>query len=350
MEYRRLGDSDVQVSLIGLGTMTWGEQNTEQDAHAQIDYALDHGVNLIDTAEMYPVPPRAETQGSTERFIGTWLAKHRSAREKIVLATKIAGPARQPHNPRHIRGETNQFDRKNLTEALNDSLKRLQTDYVDLYQLHWPDRNTMTFGRPAYPWVDDEYTVPIDETLSVLADFVKAGKVRHVGVSNETPWGVTQFLRASEKLGLPRIVSIQNPYSLLNRTYEVGLSEYAHRDNIGLLAYSPLAFGWLSGKYEGGARPAGARISLFERFQRYSKPQAIQATTRYVELAKRHRMSPAQLALAFVNSRPFVTSNLIGATSLDQLKENIASVDVKLSQDVLDEIDALHQLQPNPAP
>ncbi|MFM0492442.1 NADP(H)-dependent aldo-keto reductase [Paraburkholderia caledonica] len=350
MEYRRLGDSDVQVSLIGLGTMTWGEQNTEQDAHAQIDYALDHGVNLIDTAEMYPVPPRAETQGSTERFIGTWLAKHRSAREKIVLATKIAGPARQPHNPRHIRGETNQFDRKNLTEALNDSLKRLQTDYVDLYQLHWPDRNTMTFGRPAYPWVDDEYTVPIDETLSVLADFVKAGKVRHVGVSNETPWGVAQFLRASEKLGLPRIVSIQNPYSLLNRTYEAGLSEYAHRDNIGLLAYSPLAFGWLSGKYEGGARPAGARISLFERFQRYSKPQAIQATTRYVELAKRHRMSPAQLALAFVNSRPFVTSNLIGATSLDQLKENIASVDVKLSQDVLEEIDALHQLQPNPAP
>ncbi|WP_025599731.1 NADP(H)-dependent aldo-keto reductase [Burkholderia sp. WSM2230] len=350
MEYRRLGDSDVQVSLIGLGTMTWGEQNSEQEAHAQIDYALDHGINLIDTAEMYPVPPRAETQGSTERFIGTWLAQHRSARDKIVLATKIAGPARQPHNPRHIRGETNQFDRKNLTEALNDSLKRLQTDYVDLYQLHWPDRSTMTFGRPAYPWVDDEYTVPIDETLSVLGDFVKAGKVRHVGVSNETPWGVAQFLRASEKLGLPRIVSIQNPYSLLNRTYEAGLSEYAHRDNIGLLAYSPLAFGWLTGKYEGGARPAGARISLFERFQRYSKPQAIQATSRYVELAKRVGLSPAQLALAFVNSRPFVTSNLIGATSLDQLMENIASVDVKLSQDVLDEIDALHQLQPNPAP
>ena len=350
MEYCRLGDSNVQVSLIGLGTMTWGEQNSEQEAHAQIDYALDHGVNLIDTAEMYPVPPRAETQGSTERFIGTWLAQHRSAREKIVLATKIAGPARQPHNPRHIRGETNQFDRKNLTEALDGSLKRLQTDYVDLYQLHWPDRNTMTFGRPAYPWVDDEYTVPIEETLSVLGDFVKAGKVRHVGVSNETPWGVAQFLRASEKLGLPRIVSIQNPYSLLNRTYEAGLSEFAHRDNIGLLAYSPLAFGWLTGKYEGGARPAGARISLFERFQRYSKPQAIAATSRYVELAKRHGLSPAQLALAFVNSRPFVTSNLIGATSLDQLKENIASVDVKLPQDVLDEIDALHQLQPNPAP
>ncbi len=350
MEYRRLGDSDVQVSLIGLGTMTWGEQNNEQEAHAQIDYALDHGVNLIDTAEMYPVPPRAETQGSTERYIGTWLAQHRSAREKIVLATKIAGPARQPHNPRHIRGEGNQFDRKNLEEALNDSLKRLQTDYVDLYQLHWPDRSTMTFGRPSYPWVDDAYTVPIEETLSVLAEFVKAGKVRHIGVSNETPWGVAQFLRAAEKLGLPRIVSIQNPYSLLNRTYEAGLSEYAHRDNIGLLAYSPLAFGWLSGKYEGGARPAGARISLFERFARYSKPQAIAATTRYVELAKHHGLSPAQFALAFVNSRPFVTSNLIGATSLDQLKENIASADVKLSADVLAEIDKLHELQPNPAP
>jgi aryl-alcohol dehydrogenase-like predicted oxidoreductase len=350
MEHRRLGDSDVQVSLIGLGTMTWGEQNTEQEAHAQIDYALDHGVNLIDTAEMYPVPPRAETQGSTERYIGTWLAQHRSAREKIVLATKIAGPARQPHNPRHIRGEGNQFDRKNLTEALNDSLTRLQTDYVDLYQLHWPDRSTMTFGRPAYPWVDDAYTVPIEETLSVLAEFVKAGKVRHIGVSNETPWGVAQFLRAAEKLGLPRIVSIQNPYSLLNRTYEVGLSEYAHRDNIGLLAYSPLAFGWLSGKYEGGARPAGARITKFERFARYSKPQAVQATTRYVELAKRHGLTPAQFALAFVNSRPFVTSNLIGATSLDQLKENIDSAQVKLSPEVLAEIDALHELQPNPAP
>ena len=230
MEYRRLGNSDVEVSLIGLGTMTWGEQNTEREAHEQIDYALDHGVTLIDAAEMYPVPPRPETQGATERCIGTWLAQHRSAREKIVLATKIAGPARQPHNPRHIRGEGNQFDRKNLTEALNDSLKRLQTEYVDLYQLHWPDRSTMTFGRSNYPWVEDTYTVPIEETLSVLAGFVKEGKIRHIGVSNETPWGVAQFLRAAEKLGLPRIVSIQNPYSLLNRTFEVGLSEYSHRD------------------------------------------------------------------------------------------------------------------------
>jgi len=350
MEYRKLGDSDVKVSAIGLGTMTWGEQNTESEAHAQIDYALDQGVNLIDTAEMYPVPPKADTQGSTERYIGSWLAKHPGAREKIVLATKIAGPARQPHNPRHIRGEQNQFDRANLTEALNGSLERLHTDYIDLYQLHWPDRSTMTFGRPTYPWIDDEYTVPIEETLSILAEFVKAGKIRHIGVSNETPWGISQFLRAAERLGLPRIVSIQNPYSLLNRTFETGLSEFSHRERIGLLAYSPLAFGWLSGKYERGARPAGARITLYERFQRYSKPQAIQATSAYVALARRYGLSPAQFALAFVNSRPFVTSNLIGATSLDQLRENIASIDVTLPEAAFAEIDALYEAHPNPAP
>lgn len=350
MEYRTLGTARVPVSLIGLGTMTWGEQNTESEAHAQLDYALGRGVTLIDAAEMYPVPPKPETQGRTEQYIGTWLAKHPAVRDKLVLATKIAGPARQPHNPRHIRSAGNQFDRKNLTEALDGSLARLQTDYIDLYQLHWPDRSTTTFGRPVYPWVDDEYTVPIDETLEVLAEFVKAGKVRQIGVSNETPWGVAQFLQAADKHGLPRIASIQNPYSLLNRSFETGLSEFSHRDGIGLLAYSPLGFGWLTGKYEGGARPAGARITLFERFQRYSKPHAQQATARYVELAKRHGLSPAQMAIAFVNSRPFTVSTLIGATSLDQLKENIDSVDVKLSPEVLAEIDALHELQPNPAP
>jgi len=350
MEYRKLGGTDINVSLIGLGTMTWGEQNTEADAHAQIDAALDAGVNLIDAAEMYPVPPRPETQGRTEEYIGTWLATHPGGREKIVLATKIAGPARQPHNPRHIRGAGNQFDRKNLTEAIDTSLARLQTDYVDLYQLHWPDRSTMTFGRANYPWVEDEYTVPIEETLSVLGDLVKAGKIRYVGVSNETPWGVAQFLNAADKLGLPRIVSIQNPYSLVNRTFETGLSEFTHKEGIGLLAYSPLAFGWLSGKYEGGARPAGARITLFERFARYSKPHAIKAISGYVELAKRHGLSPAQLALAFVNSRAFTTSTLIGATSLAQLHENIGSVDVKLSDEILAEINLLHEAQPNPAP
>jgi aryl-alcohol dehydrogenase-like predicted oxidoreductase len=350
MEYRKLGGTDVNVSLIGLGTMTWGEQNTEADAHAQIDVALEAGVNLIDAAEMYPVPPRPETQGRTEEYIGTWLAAHPGARDKIVLATKIAGPARQPHNPRHIRGAGNQFDRKNLTEAVNTSLARLQTDYVDLYQLHWPDRSTMTFGRSNYPWVEDEYTVPIEETLSVLGDLVKAGKIRYVGVSNETPWGVAQFLHAAKTLGLPRIASIQNPYNLVNRTFETGLSEFTHKEGVGLLAYSPLAFGWLSGKYEAGARPEGARITLFERFARYGKPHSIAAISRYVELARRHGLSPAQLSLAFVNSRPFTTSTLIGATTLAQLHEDIGSVDVKLSDEILAEIDALHEAQPNPAP
>jgi aryl-alcohol dehydrogenase-like predicted oxidoreductase len=350
MEYRKLGGADLDVSLIGLGTMTWGEQNTEAQAHEQIDYALAQGVTLIDAAEMYPVPPRPETQGRTEQYIGTWIHAHPGQRDKIVLATKIAGPARQPHNPTHIRGKGNQFDRANLTAAVDSSLKRLQTDYVDLYQLHWPDRSTMTFGRASYPYIDDEYTVPIEETLSVLADLVKAGKIRHIGVSNETPWGVSQFLRASEKLGLPRIVSIQNPYSLLNRNFETGLSEFTHKEGIGLLAYSPLAFGWLSGKYEAGARPEGARITLFERFARYSKSQSVAATSGYVELAKRHGLSPTHLALAFVNSRPFNTSTLIGATTLAQLKENISSVDVKLSDEILGEIDALQQAQPNPAP
>ena len=350
MEYRKLGGTDIDVSLIGLGTMTWGEQNSESDAHQQIDYALAQGVTLIDAAEMYPVPPRPETQGRTESYIGTWLAKNAAKRDKIVLATKIAGPARQPHNPRHIRGEGNQFDRANLIEAVDGSLRRLQTDYIDLYQLHWPDRSTMTFGRTNYPWVDDSYTVPIEETLSALAELVKAGKIRHIGVSNETPWGVAQFLHAAEKLNLPRIVSIQNPYSLLNRTFEAGLSEFSHREGVGLLAYSPLAFGWLTGKYEGGARPDGARITLFERFARYSKPESVAAASAYVALAKQHGLTPTQMALAFINSRPFTTSNLVGATSLAQLTENIGSVDVKLSEAVIQGIEALHQKQPNPAP
>jgi len=350
MEYRKLGGTDIDVSLIGLGTMTWGEQNSESDAHQQIDYALAQGITLIDAAEMYPVPPRPETQGRTESYIGTWLAKNAAQRDKIVLATKIAGPARQPHNPRHIRGEGNQFDRANLIEAVDGSLRRLQTDYIDLYQLHWPDRSTMTFGRTNYPWVDDSYTVPIEETLTALAELVKAGKIRHIGVSNETPWGVAQFLHAAEKLNLPKIVSIQNPYSLLNRTFEAGLSEFTHREGVGLLAYSPLAFGWLTGKYEGGARPAGARITLFERFARYSKPESVAAASAYVALAKQHGITPTQMALAFINSRPFTTSNLVGATTLAQLTENIGSVNVKLSDEIIKDIEALHQKQPNPAP
>jgi aryl-alcohol dehydrogenase-like predicted oxidoreductase len=349
MKTRKLGRTDIDVSLIGLGTMTWGEQNSEQDAHEQIDYALSQGVNLIDTAEMYPVPPQASTQGKTEDYIGTWLAKT-GRRQEIVLATKAAGPARMPHQPRHIRDGNTWLDRKNLTAALDASLKRLQTDYVDLYQMHWPDRSTNTFGRLAYPWIEDPSIVPVEETLSVLADFVKAGKVRYVGVSNETPWGLAQYLKAADTLGLPRIVSVQNPYSLLNRTFEIGMSEFSHRESVGLLAYSPLAFGVLSGKYLNGARPEGSRLARYTRFARYSNEQSQWAARDYAQLARSIGITPTQLALAFVNQRPFTTSTLIGATTMEQLKENIGTVDIDLSDDVLARIDEIHVRQPNPAP
>ncbi|HUH86921.1 MAG TPA: NADP(H)-dependent aldo-keto reductase [Pusillimonas sp.] len=349
MQFRKLGTTDLDVSLIGLGTMTFGEQNTEAQAHEQLDYAYAQGVNLVDVAEMYPVPPRAETYGCSERFVGSWLKKT-GLRSKIVLATKIAGPSRQAGRPSYIRGAANQFDKPNLVEALNGSLQRLGTDYVDLYQLHWPDRSTTTFGRTAYPYEDEPFTVPIEETLQALSDLVKEGKIRHIGVSNETPWGVARFLAAAQQMGLERIVSIQNPYNLLNRTFEVGLSEFSHRDGVGLLAYSPLAFGWLSGKYENGERPAGARITLFERFTRYTRPQAVAATSAYVNLARSNGLSPATMALAFVNRQPFLTSNLVGATTLDQLKENIASINVTLSEDLVKGIEAIHERYPNPAP
>lgn len=349
MKYRKLGHTEIEVSLIGLGTMTWGEQNTEAEAHEQLDYALSRGVNLVDTAEMYPVPPMAETQGRTETYIGTWLAKT-GRRKDIILASKVAGPNTDPKRPGYIRSGQMRLDRKNMTEALHASLKRLQTDYLDLYQLHWPDRTTTIFGRPRYPYRDDPYTVPIDETLGVLQDFVQAGKVRHVGVSNETPWGVAQYLKFAETKKLPRIVSIQNPYNLLNRMYENGLSEFSHLEGVGLLAYSPLAMGVLTGKYLNGARPEGARMTLFSRFDRYANPQAQEAAAQYVQVARDHGLSPATLALAFVNQQPFVTSNLIGATRMDQLKENIDSVDVELGDEVLDAIRAVYQKYPNPAP
>jgi len=328
--------------------MTWGEQNSEAEAHEQLDYALSRGVTLVDTAEMYPVPPKPETQGLTETYIGTWLAKTKR-RHDIILASKAAGPVRDPKRPGHIRDGKTFLDRKNLTEALDASLKRLQTDYLDLYQLHWPDRTTATFGR-SYPWVDDNDTVPIQETLSVLQDFVKAGKIRHIGVSNETPWGVAQFLNHANAQGLPRIASIQNPYSLLNRTYETGLSEFSHREGVSLLAYSPLAMGLLSGKYMNGARPEGARLTLYTRFNRYNSPQSLAATERYVTLARDHGLSPTHLALAWVNQQKSVASNLIGATNLTQLKENIDSVDISLTDDILKEIESIHTQWPNPAP
>ena len=349
MQYRPLGRTNVNVSLITLGTMTWGEQNTEAEAHAQLDYATERGINLIDVAEMYPVPPKAETQGLSERYLGTWLKKS-GKRDQLLIATKATGPARKPHNPRHVRGGINNFDRKGLTEALNGSLERLQLDHVDLYQLHWPDRSVNSFGQLNYSHIADEETVAIEETLSILSEFVKAGKIRHIGLSNETSWGVAQFLRAAEKFDLERIVTIQNPYNLLNRTFEINLAEFAHREQVGLLAYSPLAFGMLSGKYENGARPAGGRLTLFERFTRYTNPQAEAATKAYVALARKHGIDPAQLALAYVNSRPFVTSNIIGATTLEQLRSNIDSLSVQLSPEIIEQIDAIHKTQPNPAP
>jgi aryl-alcohol dehydrogenase-like predicted oxidoreductase len=351
MLYRKLGNTDLDVSLIGLGTMTWGEQNTEADAHAQIDYAVAHGVNLVDTAEMYPVPPKPETQGLTEQYIGTWLAKT-GRRHEIVLTSKAAGPVFDARRPGHIRGGQTHHNRQSLTTALNESLKRLQTDYLDLYQLHWPDRNTNMFGKLGYPvdTNDSPESVAIEESLSVLADFVKEGKVRHVGVSNETPWGVAQFLKASETLHLPRIVSIQNPYNLLNRTFEIGLSEFSHRENVGLLAYSPLGFGVLSGKYLNDELPANSRLALFTRFSRYTNAQAKAAVQAYVELAKQVGVSATHLALAFVNSRPFVSSNLIGATTLEQLQENIDSISVQLTEDTWAAIEAIHTMHPNPAP
>ena len=345
MHYRRLGRTDLDVSLICLGTMTWGEQNTEAEAHQQLDAAVAAGVNFIDAAEMYPVPPKAETYGATEKYIGTWL-KQRKQREKVILATKVIGRS----DFSYVRDGVQRLDRKNIEAALNASLQRLQTDYIDLYQLHWPDRNTNYFGKLGYEHDPSDDPVSIDETLTVLGDLVAAGKVRHIGLSNESPWGVMTFLRAAERLGLPRVVSIQNPYCLLNRTFEVGLAEIAHHEDVGLLAYSPLGFGVLSGKYLNGARPAAARLTLFTRFTRYNNPVAVAATQKYVELAQRYSLDPAQMALAYVNSRSFLTSTIIGATSLEQLRNNIASIDVTLSPEVVSAIETIHQGHPNPAP
>jgi aryl-alcohol dehydrogenase-like predicted oxidoreductase len=345
MEYRKLGNTNIDVSVICLGTMTWGQQNTEQEAHQQLDFALDRGVNFIDTAEMYPVPPMPETYTRTEEYIGRW-DKLKTQRDKIILATKVVGKAEWAT---YIRNGQACLNRENIRAALEASLKRLGTDYVDLYQLHWPDRSTNFFGQLGYNHVDEKFT-PIEETLAACDELVKEGKVRHFGISNETPWGTMKYLSTSERQNLTRMVSIQNPYSLLNRTYEVGMAEVSIRENCGLLAYSPLGFGVLSGKYLGGRRPEGARLTMFDRFTRYTNPQATAATERYIDIAKRHGLDPAQMALSFVNSRPFLTSNIIGATRMDQLESNIASIDVKLSSEVLQEIDAVHKEIPNPAP
>ncbi|QEW06388.1 NADP(H)-dependent aldo-keto reductase [Nitrincola iocasae] len=345
MQYRPLGKTDLTLSALTLGTMTWGEQNTEKEAHAQIDRALDAGINCLDAAEMYPVPPKAETQGRTEAYIGSWLAS-KQQRDRVIIATKITGPGEGFH---YLRNGT-RLNREQVIAAADASLKRLQTDYIDLYQIHWPERQTNFFGKLGYRHQQDELVVPIEETLRACEELVSSGKVRHIGISNETPWGLHEYLRLSEAHGLPRVVSVQNPYNLLNRTYEVGLAEMSIREQVGLLAYSPLAFGVLSGKYLDGQRPTGARLTLYERFQRYTSPLADKVTAAYVELAQQHNLSPTQMALAFVTQQPFVTSNIIGATSLEQLQENIDSSEVHLSDELLNAIEQIHTQHPNPCP
>lgn len=344
MDYRALGQSEIRVSMIGLGTMTWGEQNSEEEAFAQMDFALEQGINFFDAAEMYPVPPRAETQGLTEIYIGRWL-RSRRARDQVVLATKVTGPNREMN---WIRGGP-ELVREHLESALENSLARLQTEYIDLYQVHWPARPTNYFGRLGYQPVSGEFTA-IAETAVVLAEFVAAGRVRSIGISNETPWGVMEWLRVSEQGIAPRIVSIQNPFNLLNRSFESGLAEMALREQVGLLAYSPLAFGMLSGKYQHGRRPAGARLTLFERFSRYSSDHAAEAVNEYVTLAREHGVTPVQLALAFVNQQPFVTSNIIGATQMEQLRENVATWNLKLEAEVYARIESIHQRFTYPCP
>jgi aryl-alcohol dehydrogenase-like predicted oxidoreductase len=348
MEFRELGHTGLKVSLIGLGTMTFGVQNTEAEGHAQIDRALERGVNFVDTAEVYAVPPTADSYGTTERIIGSWI-KERQGRERIILATKVAGPG-GALGLDYVRGGNNRLDRRNIMEAIDGSLTRLHTDYIDLYQLHWPARTTNFFGRLDYPHGDTPDLSTIDETLDVLNDLVRAGKVRFIGVSNETPWGVHRYLELAAQRGWPRLVSIQNPYNLLNRSFEVGLAEMAIKERVGLLAYSPLAFGVLTGKFMNGARPPAARIVRWSRFARYSGTVAERVTAAYVTIAREHGLDPAQMALAFVNRQPFLTSTLIGATTMEQLETNLASVDLRLPDNVIQAIDAVHRAQPNPCP
>jgi len=346
MKYNQLSESDLKVSDICLGTMTWGQQNTLEEAHQQLDYAIAQGINFIDAAEMYPVPPREETQGKTEAYIGEWLK--RQQRDQVIVATKIAGPGR-PFT--WLRSGSVKIDRDNITQAVDSSLERLQTDYIDLYQIHWPDRYVPIFGQTEYNPDLVRETIPIAEQLEVFAEVIKSGKIRYLGLSNETPWGVSEFVRIAEKLGLPKVVSIQNAYSLINREFDTALAEVTHYTKVGLLAYSPLGFGFLTGKYIGGKLPPNSRVATFTGFgQRYNKPNVQEAVEAYVELAQKHHLSPAQLAIAFVRSRWFVSSTIIGATSLAQLKEDIDSVNVLLSPEILAQVDAIHARYPNPAP
>lgn len=346
METRELGRTGLQVSVICLGTMTWGEQNSEGEGHAQMDMALEHGVNFFDTAEIYAIPPRRETAGRTEEIIGAWF-EQRKSRDKVILATKVAG--RSSMDWLRADGSRAVLSRKQIFEAVEGSLKRLRTDYIDLYQVHWPDRPLQLFGGLEYEHMDGD-AIPIEEALDTLGELVTQGKVRHIGVSNETAWGAMKYLQLSEVNGLPRIVSIQNAYSLVNRAFEVEQSETAHREQVGLLAYSPLAQGYLTGKYEDGAEPPGARRTLFGRMERYESKAGLAAISAYVQLAQAHGLDPAQMALQFVNTRPFVTSNIIGATTLEQLETNLDSVNVGLSGELLEKIETIHRTYTNPSP
>ena len=348
MKYKTLGDSGIDVSLICLGTMTWGEQNTENEAFQQMDYALDYGVNFWDAAEMYPVPTIAETSGDTERCIGNWFEKN-GRRDEVILATKVTGRSDRVWIRK---GNETRVNRKQIIEAIEGSLQRLKTDYIDLYQVHWPDRKMGLWGEGAGSYVhkEEQEEAPILEAMEVLTELVQQGKIRTVGISNETPWGTGQYLQASESFNCARIVSIQNSYNLVNRIYEVGLSEFSYRENIGLLAYSPLAMGTLSGKYENGVVPEKSRLALFPEFlTRYQTPQSRTAIQSYIDLARELSLTPTELALGFVNTRPFVTSNIIGATTIEQLKENIESVDVKIDKEIEEAIEAIHRSCKNPA-
>ena len=351
MEYRPLGRTGLKVSVIGLGTMTWGEQNTQDEAHQQLDFALERGVNLIDVAELYPVPPRAETATRTETIIGHWLTARKN-RDQIILATKVTG---RSGGLTWLRDGVHPcLSRDHIIMAVEGSLKRLQTDYIDLYQIHWPDRATNFFGQLGFTPPErslDEDSIPIEDQLQTLDDLVRAGKIRFIGLSNETPWGVMRFLELAEKNHWPRAVSIQNPYSLLNRSFEVGLAEVAFRESCGLLAYSPLAFGMLTGKYDGGKQPETGRLTIFgDIFDRYTKPRGRRAAEIYNKIADDHGLIPAQMALAYVNSRPFTTSNLIGATTMKQLETNIESVALTLPEDVIRDIEAAHAEDTYPCP
>ncbi|MAW32842.1 MAG: NADP(H)-dependent aldo-keto reductase [Proteobacteria bacterium] len=347
MNSNRIGNSELVVSEICLGTMTFGEQNTESEAHEQLDYATANGVNFIDAAEMYPVPPRAETQGLTESYVGSWLKRQK--RDKLVIASKVTGPGRGFQWVRNGAG-ANAIDLKSIETALDGSLRRLQTDYIDLYQIHWPDRYVPNFGEWSFDPAKERSTIPIVNQLEALETQVKKGKIRYIGLSNETPWGILEFLRIAKKHKLPAIVSTQNAYNLLNRSFESGLSEVSHQENVPLLAYSPLAFGHLTGKYFQDTVDSSARLSLFPKFgARYEKPNVPTASRAYAELAEKYNLSPAVLAVAFVCSRWFVASNIIGATNIQQLKENLTSAEVSLAPDLIGEIDNLHLRYTNPA-